>query len=116
MSTDNVTPIHAGPKSPAPKMTGGRSAGGPMRPQFAAALADTIGDQQARVFRLCNLIQCVASSAEGGPDCDDLRAAMDGLNDYARSIGRDLDSEVIVQHALENENRWTEDGMPIADD
>jgi hypothetical protein len=116
MSTDNVTPIHGGPRSAAPKSTGGGAGGGPMRPQFAAALADTIGDQQTRIFRLCSLIQCVASSAEGSPDCDDLRAAMDGLNDYGRSIGRDLDSEVIIQRALECENRWTEDGMPLADD
>jgi hypothetical protein len=49
---------------------------------------------------LRSLIQCVGECSEGNNDCDDLRAAVNGLADYAESIHLDLDPEDVVKRAM----------------
>jgi hypothetical protein len=65
-----------------------------------------IEEQQARVWRLRNLIQCVRNVADA-QDCEDFGAAISGLQDYANDTCSALDAGAIAERAqaIEEEER-----------
>jgi hypothetical protein len=58
-----------------------------------------IEEQQARVWRLRNLIECVRNVAESSNEIDDFGAAISGLQDYAEDIHMALDAGEVSQRA-----------------
>jgi hypothetical protein len=58
-----------------------------------------IEEQQARVWRLRNLIACVRIVAESSEDVDDFGAAISGLQDYANETHMALDAGAIAERA-----------------
>jgi hypothetical protein len=66
-----------------------------------------IEEQQARVWRLRNLIECVRQAADSSDDVEDFGAAITGLQDYANDTYYALDAGIILQRAqmIEEEER-----------
>ena len=116
MSTDNVTPIHDGPQSPAPLMKkGGSSTSGLMSSGLREDLVAAIEIHQSRVWKLRSLIQCVAEQVEGEGPCDiDVLGSMLGLADYANVIHDDMDAEQVIGR-LEKEKEAA-DGVNDSED
>jgi hypothetical protein len=59
-----------------------------------------IEEQQARVWRLRNLIECVRKAADSSDDVEDFGAAITGLQDYADDTAMALDAGAIAQRAI----------------
>jgi hypothetical protein len=58
-----------------------------------------IEEQQARVWRLRNLIECVRLAADSSDEIDDFGAAISGLQDYADDTCTALDAGAIAERA-----------------
>jgi hypothetical protein len=59
-----------------------------------------IEEQQSRVWRLRNLIECVRIVADSSEDIDDFGAAITGLQNYADDTAMALDAGAIAQRAV----------------
>lgn len=68
-----------------------------------------IEEQQARVWRLRNLVECVRNASDSSEDIEDFSAAINGLQDYAEDIHMTLDAGTIVERAqaIEKEEQET---------
>jgi hypothetical protein len=60
---------------------------------------NAIAEQQARVWRLRNLIECVRLAADSQDEIDDFGAAISGLQDYADDTCTALDAGTIAERA-----------------
>jgi hypothetical protein len=63
------------------------------------SVKEAIEEQQTRVWRLRNLIECVRNAADSSDDIDDFGAAISGLQDYADETHLALDVGVIAKRA-----------------
>jgi hypothetical protein len=63
-----------------------------------------IEEQQARVWRLRNLIEYVRNASDSSDDVEDFGAALSGLQDYADATAMALDAGAIAQRAEASES------------
>jgi hypothetical protein len=79
-----------------------------------ASLKTAIEEQQSRVWRLRNLIECVRQAADSSEDIEDFGAAISGLQDYADDIHMTLDAGEIGKRATSIEEERRGAGMRAA--
>jgi hypothetical protein len=72
-----------------------------------ASLRQAIGEQQDRVWRLRNLIECVRNTADSSEDVEDFGAAITGLQDYADDTFYALDAGAVAERAHAIDEKFT---------